>query len=48
LQVLEKNRSNLQNVYNELNEIFKAGFVEKLDVERIELSLQQLDSEKEN
>lgn len=47
LQVLEKNRSNLQNVYKELNEIFKAGFVEKLDVERIELSLQQLESEKE-
>lgn len=47
LKTLEKNIKNLQQVKFETEEIYKAGFAEQLDVERLELSLANLESEKE-
>ncbi len=47
IKIIEKNISNLEKVKNEVQEIYKAGFTEKLDVERLELSLQNLLVEKE-
>ncbi len=47
LEILDKNISNLNKVYNEINQIYKTGLTEKLDVERLELSLQNLNTEKE-
>ncbi|MDQ3142433.1 MAG: TolC family protein [Bacteroidota bacterium] len=44
---LDKNISNLDRVYIELNEIYKAGFIEKLDLDRMDLSLQNLKTERE-
>ncbi len=44
-KTLNKNKSNLEKVFQELTEINKAGFIEKLDVDRIELSLQLLNTE---
>lgn len=47
ISVLDKNISNLEKVYQEMQQVFKVGFAEQLDVERIELSLQNLKAEKE-
>ncbi len=47
IKIIKKNLSNLEKVKNEVSEIYKAGFTEKLDVERLELSLQNLMVEKE-
>jgi outer membrane protein len=47
IQLVEKNIANLEKVKKELSEIYAAGFIEKLDVDRIELSLQNLKTEKE-
>jgi outer membrane protein TolC len=47
LKLVEKNISNLQKVKKEIAEIYSAGLIEKLDVDRIELSLQNLTTEKE-
>lgn len=47
LKLVEKNISNLEKVKKELSEIYAAGLIEKLDVDRIELSLQNLTTEKE-
>lgn len=47
LSILQKNISNLEKVYVEMNEIYKAGLIEKLDVDRIQLSLQNLNAEKD-
>ncbi|MBK6860187.1 MAG: TolC family protein [Saprospiraceae bacterium] len=47
LKILTKNISNLQKVNSDLNEIYKSGLIEKLDVDRTELSLQNLNTEKE-
>lgn len=47
LTILDKNIENLEKVYKEVNEIYKVGFSEKLDVDRIELSLQTLKTERE-
>lgn len=47
LKLVEKNISNLNQVNKELSEIFKEGLIEKMDVDRIELSLQNLNTEKE-
>ncbi|NOT37751.1 MAG: TolC family protein, partial [Saprospiraceae bacterium] len=47
IEILDKNINNLTKVYNEMNQIYKAGLTEKLDVERLELSLLNLNSEKE-
>lgn len=47
LKILTKNISNLQKVNSDLNEFYKSGLIEKLDVDRTELSLQNLNTEKE-
>lgn len=47
IRILEKNLSNLKKVQSEVQEIFKAGFAERLDVDRIELSVQNLEAELE-
>jgi outer membrane protein len=46
-KLVDKNISNLEKVKKELSEIYAAGLIEKLDVDRIELSLQNLNTEKE-
>ncbi len=47
MQILDKNIDNLNKLYKEVSEIFKTGLSEKLDVERLELSLQNLQVERE-
>ncbi len=47
LITLDKNIENLTTVLFETKEIFKAGFAEQLDVDRLELSLANLKSEKD-
>ena len=47
LKTLDKNIKNLEKIRFETDEIFKAGFAEQLDVERLDLSLANLISEKE-
>lgn len=47
IQTLDNNISNLNKVLKDLSEVYKAGFAEKLDVERLELSLQNLNVERE-
>lgn len=47
-EILEKNISNLERAYTETEALFSNGFVERLDVDRIELSLQNLQIEAEN
>ena len=47
LKTLDKNIDNLSTVLFETKEIFKAGFAEQLDVDRLELSLANLKSEKD-
>ncbi|MBK8485085.1 MAG: TolC family protein [Saprospiraceae bacterium] len=46
-KLVQKNISNLENVKNELSQIYTAGLIEKLDVDRVELSLQNLITENE-
>jgi len=41
-KTIEKNIKNLRKLRDETKELFKAGFVEELDVERIDLSLANL------
>ncbi|MEM1321711.1 MAG: TolC family protein [Bacteroidota bacterium] len=48
LGILDKNISNLEKLLNETRETYKAGFVEQLDVDRLELSLANLQVEKDN
>ena len=47
-KTLQKNISNLEKLLFETKELYKAGFVEQLDVDRLELSLANLSSEVEN
>lgn len=47
-EILEKNIGNLEGAYRETNALFDNGFVERLDVDRIELSLENLKIEAEN
>ncbi len=47
-KILDKNIENLKRLFFETKELYKAGFVEQLDVDRLELSLANLDAEKEN
>jgi outer membrane protein len=47
LELVQKNISNIEKVKKELNEIYTSGLIEKLDVDRVELSLQNLSVEKE-
>lgn len=48
LIILDKNIKNLEKMKNEMDEMYKEGFVEKLDVDRITLSLENIKVEKEN
>lgn len=48
LKTLDKNISNLEKLLNETKEINKAGFAEQLDVDRLELSLLTIRSERGN
>ncbi len=45
--LVEKNISNLEKLLGETREIYKNGFAELLDVDRLELSLSNLQTEKE-
>ncbi len=47
-KILDKNISNLEKLLFETQELYKAGFVEQLDVDRLELSLANIKAEKEN
>lgn len=48
LVILDKNIANLEALYKATEETYKAGFVEQLDVDRLELSLANLRVEKDN
>jgi len=48
VQILNKNLSNLKKLKEEMEEMYKEGFVEQLDVDKIRLSYQNLMIEKEN
>ncbi len=48
LQLLEKNIANLEKLLFETQQLYKEGFVEQLDVDRLELSLANLQVEKDN
>jgi outer membrane protein len=48
LKTLDKNITNLEKLLNETKEVNKAGFVEQLDVDRLELSLSTIRSERSN
>ncbi|MEM9820096.1 MAG: TolC family protein, partial [Bacteroidota bacterium] len=45
--ILDKNITNLEKMLVEMRETYKAGFIEQLDVDRMELSLANLKVEKE-
>lgn len=47
LEILDQNVANLEKVHFETQEIYKNGFAEKLDVDRLELSLANLSVELE-
>jgi len=46
-ETIAKNIKNLERTYFEMSEMYKEGFIEKLDVQRIELTLSVLRSEAE-
>ncbi len=48
IKILDKNISNLKKMKDEMDEMYKEGFVEKLDADRIKLSLENLKVEREN
>lgn len=48
LQTLDKNINNLKKLNGDVKETFNAGFAEQLDVDRLDLSLSNLQVEKEN
>ena len=48
IKILDKNISNLKKMKEEMDEMYKEGFVEKLDADRIKLSLENLKVEREN
>lgn len=48
IETLEKNILNLKKLSDEINAVFKQGFAEQLDVDRIDLSLSNLVAEKDN
>ena len=47
-ELLDRNISNLEKLYNETQAIYENGFAEKLDADRLRLSLQNLKSERQN
>jgi outer membrane protein len=46
--IIDKNLSVVKNLLSETEAIYKAGFVEELDVDRLKLSLSNLESEQKN
>jgi len=46
--ILDRNISNLSNLLRETKAIYESGFAEQLDVDRLSLSLQNLQAEREN
>lgn len=48
ISIIEKNIKNLERLLFETRETYKAGFVEQLDVDRLELSLSTLKNNKNN
>jgi len=48
LKILDKNINNLKKMKEDMYEMYKEGFVEKLDADRIKLSLENLKVEREN
>ncbi len=48
LKILDKNIANIEQLRMETNALYKEGFVEQLDVDRLELSSANLQVEKEN
>lgn len=48
IDLIEKNLTNLQRLLFETQELYKAGFAEQLDVDRLQLSLVNLETQKEN
>lgn len=42
VKTIEKNISSLEKLYNETNEMYKAGFVEKLDVDKLALTVDNM------
>jgi outer membrane protein len=48
LKTLDKNIDNLEKLFKEVSATQKAGFIEQLDVDRLQLSLANLKSEREN
>lgn len=48
LQTIDKNIANLEKLFNETKAMKTAGFVEQLDVDRLELSISNLRTEREN
>jgi len=48
LKILSKNITNLEGMLNETKATYEAGFVEQLDVDRLELSLANLKTEVDN
>lgn len=48
LDQLDKNITSLEQLHQETKAIFEAGFAEQLDVDRLELSLANLQTEREN
>lgn len=47
LEQLDKNLTNLEELYQETQQIYEAGFVEQLDVDRLALSLANLRTERD-
>jgi len=47
-KTLQKNITNIEKLFFETKELYKAGFVEQLDVDRLELSLANLKTESNN
>lgn len=48
LGLLDQNISNLDKLYNDTKAIYESGFAEKLDADRLRLSLRNLKSERDN
>lgn len=48
VKILEKNIANLTQLTSETRELYKSGFVEQLDVDRLELSISNLQIQRDN
>ncbi len=48
IKILDKNIKNLSKLKDEMQQMYKEGFVEQLDVDRVHLSLENLKVEREN